>query len=352
MGLKKYDEEEVKAKEEEIEAKLIQEDQDEEDEIIEEPLTEEVIEPDSDEAIVLDNIKNKINEERKKYLDYYNKQKLMRRISTIIIVLILIGAFAMVLCSDLMGGVGVYVGFPLAILAIIAAYVVSKISRNKLSNEAQKCMANLYSISNQYIFDGINLADYDFNISKQLEMSNFINCHFYKNIKNTRSRNFVSFLYKGYEFTACDLAASVIIKNKTSPMFLGKFYSYTFSKYQKEEGVITFQLKGKELSRPLDDIDDLKLQEETKKYVIYSNDEEYKKILKDSIIKNLCQFRIDNTLIDVIVSIRPSHIDIGIDYSDEFMNVPVESEFNIEDLKRAKRDFNKVINIIELINKN
>ena len=39
--------------------------------------------------------------------------------------------------------------------------------------------------------------------------------------------------------------------------------------------------------------------------------------------------KIDKTLIDVIVSIRPGKTCIGIDYSDEFMSIPVDKEFAI-----------------------
>ena len=125
-----------------------------------------------------------------------------------------------------------------------------------------------------------------------------------------------------------------------------------YSSYKKEDGIITFQLKGKELSRPLDDLDGLTERENEKRYVIYSNDDDFKKILTDRVKQDLLRFKIDKTLIDVIVSIRYEHVDIGIDYSDEFINIPVESEFKIEDLRKTKEDFKKVLQIIDDLSRN
>ena len=86
--------------------------------------------------------------------------------------------------------------------------------------------------------------------------------------------------------------------------------------------------------------------------MIYSNDDDYKKILTDRVKQDLLRFKIDKTLIDVIVSIRYEHVDIGIDYSDEFINIPVESEFKIEDLRKTKEDFKKVLQIIDDLSRN
>ena len=62
-------------------------------------------------------------------------------------------------------------------------------------------------------------------------------------------------------------------------------------------------------------------------------------------------FRIDETLIDVILCIKEGKVSIGIDYSDEFINIPVESEFKINNIKRAKLDLERVLKIFDLLNK-
>ena len=131
-------------------------------------------------------------------------------------------------------------------------------------------------------------------------------------------------------------------------MFLGKFYDYENS-YNKEGKRIIMQIKGGELSRPIDDVEDLKLVEGNDTYAIYTNDDEWRKVLKQDVIKTICKLQIDKTLIDVIVSIRPGKTSVGIDYVDEFMNIPVDHEFDFNLVRRTEKDFEKVLAIFDSI---
>lgn len=70
------------------------------------------------------------------------------------------------------------------------------------------------------------------------------------------------------------------------------------------------------------------------------------KILTDRILSLLNSFKIDDQLIDVIVSIKKGVVILGIDYSDEFMNIPVESEYNVKNTLRVKKDFERVKKIL------
>ena len=138
------------------------------------------------------------------------------------------------------------------------------------------------------------------------------------------------------------------IKGKLSPKFLGRYYS--FKANNKTNGKVTvFQLKGGKLSIPLDDIDDLKLIEGNDKYCIYSNDPNAKKVLNSKVIKELQKFKVVDPLIDVIFSVKDNLISLGIDYADEYLNIPVDSDFTIKNTKIAKQDFKKVVNVLETL---
>ena len=173
-----------------------------------------------------------------------------------------------------------------------------------------------------------------------------MDARFYKNLKNTRSRNLVSVQYKGKLLVSADLAGNIVVKNRLSPMFLGKFYDYENS-YNQEGKRIIMQIKGGELSRPIDDVDDLKLVEGNDTYAIYTNDDEWRKVLKQDVIRDICKLEIDKTLIDVIISIRPGKTSIGIDYIDDFMNIPVEHEFDFNLVRRTEADLKKVLTIFD-----
>ncbi|MCI7602407.1 MAG: hypothetical protein MSS77_04695 [Mollicutes bacterium] len=351
MGLKKYVEN-PNTVENETEKKDVQV----EEEIVEEVNADEIAEETSEEIVEepLSNRENEmtktINEERTNYKDFYKKQRKVNTIVTVSILVVVLGAFLMVIFNDQMGGVGIYVAIGLFVVAIVVSFLTSRAMKNKLTARAQEYVKSLYEITNAYVFDDKDISNLDDLGSEQLPTQEFIDGHFYKNIKATRNRNFVKMLYKSKELLTCDLAASILIKGKTSPMFLGKFYKFPCS-YSKENSVILYQLKGGELSRPLDDVDDLKLVDGNKKYNVYSNDDNYKKILTDRILSLLNSFKIDDQLIDVIVSIKKGVVILGIDYSDEFMNIPVESEYNVKNTLRVKKDFERVKKIFDLLNK-
>ena len=63
-------------------------------------------------------------------------------------------------------------------------------------------------------------------------------------------------------------------------------------------------------------------------------------------------FRIDKTLIDVVISITNEYITIGIDYADDFISIAVESETNVQTLRRTKKDLELVTEIFDFVNEN
>ena len=139
---------------------------------------------------------------------------------------------------------------------------------------------------------------------------------------------------------------SIFIEYKAKARRLIKEYR-NLDYLDKEGKRIIMQIKGGELSRPIDDVDDLKLVEGNETYAIYSDDEEWRKILKQDVIRDICKLEIDKTLIDVIISIRPGKTSIGIDYVDEFMNIPVDHEFDFNLVRKTEADFKKVLTIFD-----
>ena len=66
-------------------------------------------------------------------------------------------------------------------------------------------------------------------------------------------------------------------------------------------------------------------------------------------IKALSDFEIKAPLIDVIFSIKDNLISLGIDYEDEFLNIPVDSDFSIKNLRKSKEDYEKVLKVISVL---
>lgn len=347
MALKKYDKEEM-LKQEEAEKEKVEESTNkiqmtiEANNLVDEELKKAPL--DASQETLCKNIE----EARQVYFDASKKQKRISTIITVCTMLVLVGALVLMIVLSQQYNWITWVSIGIMVVVLVAVFVYNRFARNQLSKKAEEYISKLYSEIDNYLFAGENFAELSYKPQGQLKDEIFFDARFYKDLKNTRSRNLVSVQYRGKLFVACDIAGNVLVKNRLSPMFLGKFYDYVNS-YDKEGKRIIMQIKGGELSRQIDDVDDLKLVEGNDTFAIYTNDEEWRKVLKQNVISEICKLRIDKTLIDVIVSIRPGKTSIGIDYVDEFMNIPVDHEFDFNLVRRTKADLEKVLTILDEI---
>lgn len=261
------------------------------------------------------------------------------------------------------------VALVLCVLGIIAMGVVSVIKNKDLKKKALNYVNEYFVITNKFIYSDDKFSNVQYLADTQYSDEAFKNAHLYKGIHDTKSRNYVTLNYKDRSLVSCDISANVLVKGRTSPMFLGKLYCLerkheeTKEILEKKEGeqteatdvkkdVIIFQLKGGDLSRPIDDVEGLEKIEETNTYVLYSNNKKCKKIFNAKVLSTCMAFRIDKTLIDVVISITNEYITIGIDYADDFISIPVESETNVQTLRRTKKDLELVTEIFDFVNEN
>lgn len=292
------------------------------------------------------NLENEINEKRKEYKVYADKQRKINIIITTAISVILLGAFICMMVYGKTYDWVLYVCLAVMILTLGGTYFSSNLMKKKLMAKSEVYIDFLYEKTGQYIYDDKNIKNLVITPKGSLDDKWFHDAHFYKDIVTTKGRNFAHFEYKSVEVDTCDLAANMKIKGRLSPKFLGRYYSFKVN--NKTDGKVTiFQLKGGNLSVPLDDIDDLKLVEGNDKYCIYSNDPNAKKVLCAKVVKELEKFKVVNPLIDVIFSVKDNLISLGIDYADEYLNIPIDSEFTIKNTKITKEDFKKVVSVLE-----
>ena len=293
-------------------------------------------------------LENKVNEKRKEYSVYAKKQKNINIVITTFIAAVLIASFILMMLFSKQHEWVLYVSLGAMIAVLALSYLSSKIMKKNLMEKVNVYVDFLSQNINAYIFEGKDIKNLTSTPRGQLDDKWFLDAHFYKDIVGTKGRNFVHFDYKGVEVDSCDLAGNTKIKGRLSPKFLGRFYSFK-PNYKTDGKVSIFQLKGGSLSVPLDDIDDLKLIEGNDKYVIYSNDPEVKKVLNQKVISALLKFKVQNPLIDVIFSVKDNLVSLGIDYVDEFINIPVENEFTIKNTKISKENLKKVLKVIDAL---
>jgi len=363
MGLKKFNAEEVKkeeslAKEESVKNIENKENVETNDQVdINELITSnaelEKAEKNVELSLSENDLVKQVNEQRDIYYKYSKKQKIYNYICTGILIALIIAAFALILTLGQKEEYSyvMWISLSTVVVGLIGSFAFSRFQRKKLGKAANTYIDCYFSLIDKHMYDSERFEKQDYFPSTQMEDSAFIAAHFYKNIKSTRSRNYVSCDYNGKNLTSADLAGNIMVKNRLSPMFLGRYFVYK-NDFKEDNQYIIFQLKGGQLSRPVDNIDDLKLVEGNNVYCVYSNIEDWKRLLNSKVLTELRKFRIDNTLIDVIVSIREGYTSIGIDYSDEFMNVAVDHEFKFDGVRRSEKDLDIVLKVLDLIGNN
>ena len=301
-----------------------------------------LVETDAEKKLVED-----VNVKRLDYKKYADKQKKINYIITGFVCIVLIAVFVLMMIFTTTNWV-LYVGVGVMGVVLLATYISSKMMRKNLLAQAEVYIGYLYTTVAKYVYGDFKSEDFVSTPKGSLEDKYFVDAHFYKDLKGTKSRNFVHFKLDGVEYDSCDLAANHVVKGKLSPKFLGRFYSIKAP--LKTNGKVTlFQLKGGKLSIPVDDIETLKLVEGNTTYAIYSDDENYKSIFTDRLLKALISFGTTSPHIDLIFSVKDNLVSLGIDYEDEYLNIPVDNEFQIKNSRLAKNDFSKVRKIVDIL---
>lgn len=287
-----------------------------------------------------------INHKKEEFDNYQKKWRTYGIINTIIFLLFVTGGFVLVVAFSKDTNLAwlTYVGLGLVIVGFAFSLVYSKIKKNKLNEKSAEYIDFYFKEKTKVIFniDGVSKISAKAKCNYKDE---FLASKFYKEIQTVRSRFGIDFKYKNVNCNINETAGCKLINKRAFPVFLGKFF-YCDVKYDKPTRIL-FQLKGKELSQPVDNIDNLEIKEDNDKYIIYSNDDDYKKVFNNEVIRSINQFKSIGSIIDVILSISENKLYIGIDYTDEFMNASINEKLTLDILSKEKNDLEKILNIVE-----
>lgn len=235
------------------------------------------------------------------------------------------------------------------IIALFAGLLVFKIlTKRYLDSKASDYVTKYYQTTTAYMIQGEGFSDLVVNPKGKVEKEFFINAGIYENLKSVGSRNLVTFKHNEREFTFVDLAASVQGVKKLEPIFVGKVLKYTS---QKEfNGKMLGQIMGtNKLSKPIDGFAGLEQIHKTSNCIFYSNMHKEKNLLTKSVTDLFGKFRLNNDLLDVVISVNKKEIVVGLDYNDPVMQLPVDKKFNKQQIDDIQEALFNSISIIEAI---
>ena len=291
----------------------------------------------------------RIDEKREEFNKFGKKLKMWNYVVTAVLLIVLVLALVLALTLGNQEGQSwvTIVVLCCAIALLVGSFIFSRYQRKRLDKVGNEYVQFVLGETNKEIYAGDRFKDLTFSIAGD-QRAIFDESKIFLNIKAFKSINVSSGLVNNKPFTVFDCAASILVKNRPQPRFLGRMYVFDL------EGVDLnlrglFQLKGKEYSYPVDDLDGLKLVDGNDKYTFYVNDERVKEVLNNKVLSIIKKFKIDKTIIDVIVSLNNGKLFVGIDYADDFINVPTKESLNLKNIAKSKADLEKVIEIREAI---
>lgn len=298
-------------------------------------------------------IKKEINKKREEFnlIQKKNKRKGMIIFGFILVFLVASFVLLLTLTNEDNSWIS-YVFLGITVFLLVIGYIFQRIEKKNATEAANTYLNFLLEQTDKFIYSDEKFSNFSLvptDPNSEICKGLFLDRRMYKDIKYVRGRNIVYVDYKESKLTSLDVAGSVVIKGRPSPRFLGKLYVYPYK--GKEEDRCLFQLKGKELSCPVDDIDDLTIIEGNDKYVYYVDKEENKSLISSKAISLIKSIKIDKDVIDVIVTVNKGFVGVGIDYSDEFEAIAIDKDFKLDNTYKTKKDLNKVLQIIDEINK-
>lgn len=320
-----------------------------ETEEIKEEEIEEVIETGQNER----DLSTKVDEKRQEFNAFNKKLRYINYgvLGLSLVIVVLAFALAMTLGNKEGNSWITILVFCVAIVCFIGIYIFTRIQRKQVEAKSNEYISFVFNETNKLVYSNPKFKDINITLKGDDSIKElFDKTRIFLNIKSFKAINVVKGKVNDIDFTAFDCAASILVKNRPQPRFLGRMFVFDLKDVDPSLRAL-FQVKGKEYSYPVDDIEEMSLVDGNDKYSFYLNKEEGKKILNNKVLSLIKKFKISKQIIDVIVSINDSKLFIGIDYSDEMINVPTDKSLNLENIKKQEIDVEHVISIIEEINK-
>lgn len=280
-------------------------------------------------------------------VNYLKISKISRLVSTGILIGTLV---AVILLWTLLMKKNEALTLGLVITLIILVILYNYFGKKFLDRKALTYVSNYYEKVNKYIFNLDKISNVSIEPKGKLDQNIIKDARLYKNIERVSSRNLTFFDFNGDRVSGAEISIERRGEKRMETLFVGK--SYEFQNNLDFPGRILISIKGKhEFCRSLTDIEGLDIVENSEKLLVLSNYDKTKQIVVKQAIDELKKLRVGNDLLDAFISIRSGKTVIGLDFSNEIMNLPIDQPFKQENVDFQKECIQVMLKVVELINK-
>lgn len=283
--------------------------------------------------------KEELEQYRKNFMAYFKKLKIANT-------LILLGAFIIFACDFIFLKDYATLPWIIAVVLIIAMFIIVNIIKKSLSTRTQKYVDTYYKNTSNYLLNNAKVTEIEFLSDDTLNIDSVNAARIMKEVVFTHSRNNLTFKLDDKEVKMADLVFKVTNpKDSKKPIiaFCGKFMQCQVEKEFEGRTLIYRKTTMPDCYGP-NDIEGLEKIIDDDKLLVYSSNKNFKKIITSDILEKLNSIEINDYLYDFTISLNGNMIVIALSYADKIMVIPSYEEVPFEALDKVSKDLNVIIN--------
>lgn len=288
----------------------------------------------------LENIENA----RKEFYKIFKIENILKWVMGLFVMAVMIVAFIVIMPAS---SLWAFIACGIALAILIAYYIIVKQINTKKLNAY---FESYYKSCENFVFDDKEIySNLSGGVLDRIDVETFNKCDLYKDVVQVGSREHLKFTYQNkLNCSIVDCAAQIKTVKRLQPVFVGKLL--TAPNTYEGENIIVY-IKGNERSLPPTNVEGLRKVLNTKKMVIYSNEEKQPAIINNHFKAAINKIITNNILVDVAISIQKGATYVALGYEDNLMVLPLQDKFNPIPLTQYKKDLVNVLDLISLLNK-
>ena len=292
-----------------------------------------------------------VEERRKELFEAFQKSKKISNILMIAVVLVVVGAMALLMVNQDWSKI---VGYSLAGVALVGLVIFSLLTKNKFPNKSKEYIRFVTTRMDREIYNNTEFQDVRVDLNEKYTITELSLERVYKSPVDIGSRNIVRGKYLGQGFSCGELALYSSKEEGKRKMkavaFIGKYLELQNTLHFEGRYILNFRAE-----KPNDlptDIDDLVELNNAENFLVYGPEgSDYTKDIPAKFIAELKKIKVAGNLLNLNVVLWAGHTGVYLSYDDPVVALPFDKPFDVEPQNAFKNDLLAVLDAERLINK-
>jgi hypothetical protein len=302
-------------------------------------------------GVDLNKAHDEIEESRKTFFATHNKIMKTNRIVGICFIVIML---AVIVLSYVIPSLTLVLFIAVAVF-FVGILLFTRFARKKMDQAVGLYLTTYSSYSDSYLYDGEPFSDILYGFKVKPDAQVMAKMDFKNELFHIGSRDLVKGKMNGRTFEVADVSYKTgkpKDKKTHKTVFVGKVINLPYK--NSSTGRTLCYLKGCGDAEPdkLADVNMVEIKGLDTKWKVYSSCSGCNSIFNHQLVTALNQFNCDEMLNDIIISIESEQILIGLSYSDSYMIIPMEKEFDANGISHYKNDLMIVGKIEQALSEN